>query len=37
MNVLNLKDSYAPGQGWDGDVRTPTRLTEETITFRLAR
>ena len=37
MNVLNWKDGYGPGQGWDGDVRTPNRLTEETITFRLAR
>jgi CRISPR-associated endonuclease/helicase Cas3 len=37
MNVLNWKDGYAAGQGWDSDVRTPTRLTEESITFRLAR
>jgi CRISPR-associated endonuclease/helicase Cas3 len=37
MNVLKWKDGYAAGQGWDSDVRTPTRLTEETVTFRLAR
>jgi CRISPR-associated endonuclease/helicase Cas3 len=37
MNVLNWKDGYAAGQGWDSDVRTPTRLTEESVTFRLAR
>jgi CRISPR-associated endonuclease/helicase Cas3 len=37
MNVLNWRDGYAAGQGWDSDIRTPTRLTEETITFRLAR
>ena len=36
MNVLNWKDGYASGQGWDSDVRTPTRLTEESVTFRLA-
>jgi CRISPR-associated endonuclease/helicase Cas3 len=37
MNVLNWRDGYAAGQGWDSDIRTPTRLTEETVTFRLAR
>ncbi len=37
MNVLQWKDGYAAGQGWDSDVRTPTRLTEETVTFRLGR
>lgn len=37
MNVLNWKDGYAAGQGWDSDVRTPTRLSEESVTFRLAR
>jgi CRISPR-associated endonuclease/helicase Cas3 len=36
MNVLNWRDGYAAGQGWDSDIRTPTRLTEETVTFRLA-
>lgn len=36
MNVLNWKDAYASGQGWDSDVRTPTRLTEDSVTFRLA-
>ena len=35
MNVLNWRDGYAAGQGWDSDVRTPTRLTEESVTFRL--
>jgi CRISPR-associated endonuclease/helicase Cas3 len=37
MNVLNWREGYAAGQGWDSDVRTPTRLTEESVTFRLAR
>jgi hypothetical protein len=37
MNVLNWKDGYAAGQGWDSDVRTPTRLTGDSVTFRLAR
>jgi CRISPR-associated endonuclease/helicase Cas3 len=37
MNMLNWKDGYAAGQGRDSDVRTPTRLTEESVTFRLAR
>jgi CRISPR-associated endonuclease/helicase Cas3 len=37
MNVLRWEDGYASGQGWDSDVRTPTRLTEESVTFRLAR
>lgn len=37
INVLNWNDAYAAGQGWDSDVRTPTRLTEESVTFRLAR
>ncbi|MCW3476877.1 CRISPR-associated helicase Cas3' [Limobrevibacterium gyesilva] len=37
MNVLVWKDGYDSGQGWDSDVRTPTRLSEESVTFRLAR
>jgi CRISPR-associated endonuclease/helicase Cas3 len=37
INLLNWKDGYAGGQGWDSDVRTPTRLTAESVTFRLAR
>ena len=35
MNLLEWTQVYAAGQGWDSDVRTPTRLTEETATFRL--
>jgi CRISPR-associated endonuclease/helicase Cas3 len=37
INVLAWKDAYVAGQGWDSDVRTPTRLTEESTVFRLAR
>jgi CRISPR-associated endonuclease/helicase Cas3 len=37
MNVLKWKEAYVADQGWDSDVRTPTRLSEETVTFRLAR
>jgi CRISPR-associated endonuclease/helicase Cas3 len=37
LNELKWRDGYAEDQGWDSDVRTPTRLGEETVTFRLGR
>ncbi len=37
LNVLKWRDGYAQDQGWDSDVRTPTRLAEESVTFRLGR
>ena len=38
MNTLTLSAGYARDGGlWGGDERTPTRLGEETTTFRLAR
>ena len=37
LNVLKWADGYQSGQGWDSDVRTPTRLSEDSVTFRLAR
>ena len=37
MNVLRWRDAYSTGQGWDSDVRTPTRLSEPSVTFRMAR
>lgn len=36
INLLAWKDLYSPGQGWGPDVQTPTRLSEPTVTFRLA-
>lgn len=35
MNVLSWGDGYVNGGGWDSDVRTPTRLSEPSVTFRL--
>jgi CRISPR-associated endonuclease/helicase Cas3 len=37
MNVLRWQDGYARGSGWDSDIRTPTRLSEASAMFRLAR
>lgn len=37
INVLRWKDCYARCGGWDSDERTPTRLSEPSVTFRLGR
>lgn len=37
MNLLNPKCFDRQGGAWDSDVRTPTRLSEDTMTLRLAR
>jgi CRISPR-associated endonuclease/helicase Cas3 len=37
LNVLRIKDFSRQGGAWDSDIRTPTRLGEETVTVRLAR
>jgi CRISPR-associated endonuclease/helicase Cas3 len=37
-NLLDLEKGYRRDQGgWDADTRTPTRLGDERVTFRLAR
>lgn len=36
QNLLNWQDGYAQGSGaWMSDVRTPTRLSDSSFTFRL--
>ena len=35
LNVLEWSDCYVNQGGWDSDVRTPTRLAEPSIVFRL--
>lgn len=38
LNLLNLEDGYAPHSGlWQTDIRTPTRLSDNRTTLRLAR
>lgn len=37
LNVLRVGDFSRQGGAWDSDIRTPTRLGEETVTLRLAR
>lgn len=37
LNVLKVRDFSRQGGAWDSEVRTPTRLGEETVTLRLAR
>jgi CRISPR-associated endonuclease/helicase Cas3 len=38
VNLLHFRDGYTRNAGaWESDVRTPTRLSEPTLTLRLAR
>lgn len=37
LNVLKFKTFSRQGGAWDSEIRTPTRLGEETVTLRLAR
>lgn len=36
LNVLKVRDFSRQGGAWDSEIRTPTRLGEETVTLRLA-